>query len=364
MLTEMWVDRTDYHHTRVVQGDLPTPGEGEILVAIDKFAMTANNVTYAASGDMFGYWQFYPTTEDPWGKVTVWGIGEVLASHAEGIAVGERLYGFFPMASHVVMEPGESSEKGFADAMPHRSELPGLYNYYVRTKSESVQLQALEDQRCIFFPLFMTGYVIADLLLDNDWFGVKQVVIGSASSKTGFSTAAFIRAAGFEGTLVGLTSDQNVAFSEALGCYDRVVRYVEVESIASEPSTYIDIAGDVAVRSRLHHSLQNKVAQTLLVGATHWDQFGQSVGGEPLPGSEPQVFFAPAQIEKRDGEWGRGVMIGKASAASIELLSQLAPTLLMESHKGAEACDAIWQSLLRNQVSGQRGVIMSLQAEA
>ena len=68
MLTEMWVDRTDYHHTRVVQGDMPTPGEGEILVAIDKFAMTANNVTYAASGDMFGYWQFYPTTEDPWGR--------------------------------------------------------------------------------------------------------------------------------------------------------------------------------------------------------------------------------------------------------------------------------------------------------
>ena len=55
MLTEMWVDRTDYRHTRVVRGDLPTPGEGEILVAIDKFAMTANNVTYAASGDLFGY---------------------------------------------------------------------------------------------------------------------------------------------------------------------------------------------------------------------------------------------------------------------------------------------------------------------
>ena len=55
-------------------------------------------------------------------------------------------------------------------------------------------------------------------------------------------------------------------------------------------------------------------------------------------------------------------MMGKAYAASIELVTQLAPTLLMESHKGAEACDAIWQSLLRNQVSGQRGVMVSLQA--
>ena len=254
MLTEMWIDRTDYHRTRIVQGGLPTPGESEILIAIDKFAMTANNVTYAASGDLFGYWQFFPTREDPWGKVTVWGIGEVLASHVEGIAVGERLYGFFPMASHVVMKPGELSERGFTDAMSHRSELPGLYNYYARTHSEPAQLQALEDQRCIFFPLFMTGYVIADLLLDNDWFGVQQVVIGSASSKTGFGTAAFIRAAGFEGGIVGLTSDQNVAFSEALGCYDRVVSYSEVESVANEPSVYIDIAGDVAVRSRLQQS--------------------------------------------------------------------------------------------------------------
>ena len=75
----------------------------------------------------------------------------MLASHAEGIAVGERLYGFFPMASHVVMKPAELSERGFTDAMPHRSELPGLYNFYARTQSEPAQLQAFEDQRCIFF---------------------------------------------------------------------------------------------------------------------------------------------------------------------------------------------------------------------
>ena len=84
MLTEFWVDRSDYHHTKVVRDAIPKPCDGEILVAIDKFAMTANNVTYAASGDLFGYWQFYPTGEDPWGKVTVWGIAEVLESCAEG----------------------------------------------------------------------------------------------------------------------------------------------------------------------------------------------------------------------------------------------------------------------------------------
>ena len=363
MLTEFWVDRTDYRHTRVVRGDIPQPAAGEILVAIDKFAMTANNVTYAASGDLFGYWQFYPTGEDPWGKVTVWGMGEVIASQVDAIEGGERLFGFFPMSSHVLMTPGDITDRGFTDVVTHRQALPGLYNQYARTRSEPDALQALEDERCIFFPLFMTGYVIADLLLDNDWYGVEQVVIGSASSKTGFSTAAFVRAAGFTGAIVGLTGEQNVPFTEALGCYDSVAPYGDLETLDKVPAAYIDIAGDVSVRSRLHRHLNEEATCTLLVGATHWDQFAKSVDGGPLPGSEPQVFFAPAQIEKRDAEWGRGVMMGKAYTASIELVQKLAPTLVMESQTGADACDRVWQALLDNEISGQRGVMLSLRAD-
>ena len=364
MLTEFWVDRTDYRHTQVMRGNIPQPGEGQILVAIDKFAMTANNVTYAAAGNLFGYWQFYPTGEDPWGKVTVWGIGEVISSQLKEIDVGERLYGLFPMSSHVLMTPGDVTDRGFTDVVPHRQALPGLYNQYARTRSEPVAWQVLEDQRCVFFPLFMTGYVIADLLLHSDWCGAQQAVIGSASSKTGFSAAAFIRAAGFDGTVVGLTGEQNAPFAEGLGCYDEVIPYPQLEALSNQPSVYVDIAGDVDVRSRLHRHLEGHAVRTLLVGATHWDQFAKSVDGGALPGSEPEVFFAPAQIEKRDAEWGRGAIMSKAYAASTALVQQLAPSLVMESYSGVEACDAIWQGLLDNQISGQRGIIMSLRAEA
>lgn len=138
----------------------------------------------------------------------------MVESRVDGISVGERLYGFFPMGSHVVMAPAELSERGFTDSMAHRQALPGLYSHYAPTQAEPAELQQLEYQRCIFFPLIMTGYVIADLLLRSDWCGAQQAVIGSASSKTGFSAAAFIRAAGFDGTVVGLTSEQNVAFAE------------------------------------------------------------------------------------------------------------------------------------------------------
>lgn len=77
--TELWVDRQNYRKTQIVRDEIPALAEGEVLVAIDKFGLTTNNVSYAVSGDMIGYWSFYPT-EAPWGKVPVWGCASVVAS--------------------------------------------------------------------------------------------------------------------------------------------------------------------------------------------------------------------------------------------------------------------------------------------
>lgn len=258
------------------------------------------------------------------------------------------------------MAPGEVSDSAFVDTLAHRHALPNLYNQYARTQSEPSELREIEDQRCIFFPLFMTGFVIADLLSDNRWFAAEQIVVGSASSKTGFSAAQFIKLAGFEGSLVGLTGSQNVSFVETLECYDSALAYAEIDALDDRATVYIDIAGDVAVRSRLHHHLADKAKRILMVGATHWDQFGKSVDGGALPGAEPEIFFAPAQIGKRDAEWGRGVIMRQAYAASMQLLQQLSPLLSIEHHVGAEACVELWHALLDNQVSGQRGVMMTL----
>jgi hypothetical protein len=32
-----------------------------VLVAIERYALTANNVSYALSGEQIGYWKFFPT---------------------------------------------------------------------------------------------------------------------------------------------------------------------------------------------------------------------------------------------------------------------------------------------------------------
>ena len=182
--TGLWIDRTDINTTKQVITEVPELTEGAVLVAIDKFGLTANNVSYAVTGDSIGYWQFYPA-QDNWGIVPVWGCASVILSNCADIPVGERLWGYFPMASHAVLTPGNIHADYFVDTVEHRRELPPVYNQFRRTKAEPELLQRMENERCLLFPLFMTSYLIYDYLIDNSFFGAQQVVIGSVSSKTG-----------------------------------------------------------------------------------------------------------------------------------------------------------------------------------
>ena len=52
---------------------------------VDRFAFTANNITYAVLGDELKYWQLFPAPEG-FGNIPVWGFGEVIASKHPAIA--------------------------------------------------------------------------------------------------------------------------------------------------------------------------------------------------------------------------------------------------------------------------------------
>lgn len=356
-VTELWIDKSNFRNTRSVEASQPTLRDGDVRVAIDKFALTSNNVGYAFSGEMIGYWRFFPTGEEPWGKVTVWGMADVVESNSSEIEVGERLYGFFPMSSEVVLTPGRVKAEYFMDVAPHRQELPALYNQYSRTSAEPAELRAIEDARCVFFPLFATGFVIADFLHDNDWFGANQILIGSVSSKTGYSLAKFLQANGYAGQVIGLTSEHNRAFVQALGLCDQVVTYDNVDTLADVASVYVDMSGDGPLRAQLHHHLGENMVNSQIVGVTHWEA---EPADDNLPGSQPVFFFAPAQIDKRNADWGAGVLTEKAYAASAALAMDLQALLKMESYSGVEACASVWREMLDNKISGQQGIIVSL----
>lgn len=187
--TTLLVRQDQLATTRLLTTEDTPLGEGQIRVRVEQFALTANNITYAALGDMLNYWQFFPTNEPGWGIVPVWGFGTVTQSLHPAVAVGERLYGYWPMGSQVVLSPQRANPQGFSDGAPHRSGLHAVYNHYLRTSADGLYRAENEDVQALLRPLFITSWLIDDFLADQQFFGAKRMLLSSASSKTAYGTA-------------------------------------------------------------------------------------------------------------------------------------------------------------------------------
>ena len=73
------VEKSDWKRTRFVDEPVPELAPGQVLFRVDRFALTANNITYAVAGDMLGYWRFFPC-EAGWGRIPVMGFANVIRS--------------------------------------------------------------------------------------------------------------------------------------------------------------------------------------------------------------------------------------------------------------------------------------------
>lgn len=281
---------------RTIRQTRPDPGalrEGEVDLALDLFSLTTNNITYAAFGDSIGYWTVFPTGEDGTGHMPVWGFADVVASRAEGIEVGARVFGYFPMADVLRVEAGKVSRGGFADLSPWRTGVPDIYNRYVLCAGDANYQKALEPSEAIFRPLFVTSYTAAEFLRDNGFFGAKQVVVSSASSKTAYGAAWSMKDDGL--TLVGVTGKRNKAFVEGLGVYQMVVDYDAVDRLPTgTPTVYLDLSGDPGLRAKVHAHFGDDLVYDCLVGATQTDGFTIDAA---LPGPKPTFFFAATTLD-------------------------------------------------------------------
>src|SRR5690349_7089780 len=130
-MTTLEVRRDDFAEARVVHESPAVLADGQALLAVERFGLTANVITYALAGDTIGYWRFFPASEEGWGRVPVWGFAEVVASASDALDEGERLFGYLPMASHVCLTPREHGG-AVLDTAQHRAELPPVYNRYRR----------------------------------------------------------------------------------------------------------------------------------------------------------------------------------------------------------------------------------------
>ena len=348
------VKRDALETTTLLEEALPELGAGDVLLAIDRVGLTTNNVTYALLGaTAFRYWDFFPT-KPGFGIVPVWGFATVAASKVEGVEVGSRVYGYFPMANYLIVRPTRINESGFTDASPHRADLPAAYNSYTMTSTDPIYSAANEDLEVLFRPLFWTSFLLADQIVDTDYYGAEQLVISSASSKTAYGTAAILSSQGRH--VVGLTSANNADFTRGLGCYDLVLTYDDVDQLATAPSAYIDFSGSGDTLVSLRRHLGDHLVREVIVGVTHQ----QLAGPAALGGSRTSVFFAPDQLRKRNEDWGRAELAGRLASVWFDFVLLARDSVDVVVGTGFDALRDVWLEVLGGTSSPRAGHVLVL----
>ncbi|KAF9069330.1 hypothetical protein BDP27DRAFT_1265111 [Rhodocollybia butyracea] len=348
-----------------------------IVVKVDRFGWSANNVTYQALGrhPHFRYYDFHPapaapstSTSEPvspqtHGVVPVWGFGTVVSSAHPKVIVGERLYGYFAPARYLVLPIAEKDVNKYSIYVP-RSHLPAdrrVYNQILRCSTDPLYSPETEDLAMLYRPLFWTSYWCEDWLARSQYrSGCEYILISSASSKTAFCLAYCVRkrvASGINIVIIGLTSKGNMEFTKKLGLYHEVYDY---DSFLSTPGNvvlrcrwiYIDVAGNQALNTRIYTHFASPYTIPTLVAAV-------SLG---------MTNLAPGAANVKEIEWSTNTDLKAANTqsqspqnSSVSSLGfwpvaeqfflpewlavrrlQLSPTQIADMQKGA------WEALMRD----------------
>lgn len=358
--TEFQVRRDDLTRHRIVEfapGPLP---DGAVRLAIDRFSFTANNVTYGVAGDMLGYWRFFPAhaEEEGWGIIPVWAFADVVESDVDDVAVGERLYGYFPPATTLDIVPTGIGAGAMSDGSPHRAGLSPVYNRYRRVSNDPTYDRAFDDALVLLAPLHLTSYCLAEQLARHGYYAAEQVVVVSASSKTALGLA-FALGRTDAPAVIGLTSHRNLDFVEGVGLYDAAATYDDVaESIPQRRTVVVDMAGNGSVAAALRGRLGEQLEHYIGVGITHWDEVGPARG----PGGDPnreEFFFAPTFIAELVKDWGAA----EFDRRSNEFLAASAPATFgwmeVDRRKGLTGLAEVYADVCAGTISPATGVVVT-----
>jgi Protein of unknown function (DUF2855) len=355
-MSDFLVKRDDLRKCQIGESEAPELESGQALLRVERFGLTANNVTYAVFGQIMSYWDFFPA-EEGWGRVPMWGFAEVERSETQGVEPGVRLYGYLPPSSYLVVTPTHAGGDGFVDGSPQRAALPATYQRYLATNADPFYEVDTEDLQVLLRPLFFTSFLIDDQLFDEELTTRGPIVISSASSKTAIA-AAFMLAQREGVELVGLTSARSAEFVEGLGLYGRTVTYDAIESLERGPAIFVDIAGDGKVRLAVHSHYGDELIHSMTVGVTHWEDLGTGEG--ELPGPSPTFFFAPDRVTKRSEDWGRAGLQTRVSDAWRPFCEWTDGWLEVIHDRGFEAVQRVYLDVLEGRVDPRTANVLSL----
>ena len=359
-MSQFQVNKSNFAQIRTIEASAPSElAAGDIRVKVNRFAFTANNITYAAAGDMLGYWQFFPPLGDDtegWGVIPVWGFAEVTESDVEGLPVGERLFGYFPPANQLVMTPQRVTEQRFVDGAEHRSKLPPTYNMYRRVAADPGYDSSMDNERMLLWPLFITSFCLWDSLRFNDWYGAKQVVVISASSKTSIGLAYALHDDETAPPAIGMTSSRNLDLVNSLGLYDSAITYDAIEELdANVPTVIVDMSGNSSVLGRLHSHLGDNMIHCVNVGITHWEATGEN---SDINAERSEFFFAPSHIQMRVKDWGAEGFDEKTANFIQATVMKSRSWLKLRTLQGLDGLESVYADVCAGTVAPDEGIVI------
>jgi hypothetical protein len=355
-MRDIQVSKSDLREARAVDVAQGALAEGAARLRLELFALTANNITYAAMGaSALGYWDFFPAPEG-WGRPPVWGFGTVVQSNASGVEEGARCYGYFPISETLDVTPVKAGPRGFSDGAPHRSAKAAIYNFYLNTAADPAYDAAFEPEQTLFRPLYGTGWWLADCVHQGR---PRAIVISSASSKTALATAHQLRRLG-GAEIVALTSPRNAGYVRQTGLYDRTVTYGEAASLrADAPVAYLDFLGRQELSAAVHRALGADLARSIMIGATDWTGAAgvtQPVAGA-LPGPAPEFFFVPTYAAERLKD---NPELGVAMQRDLRAFYEASRAFVTPRRlSGADAILESWARLAAGETSPREGLVLS-----
>lgn len=358
-MRELQVRKDELSNYRLADTPSLQANSGEIIVRVTQFAFTANNITYAAAGDMMGYWEFFPAHGDDaegWGVIPVWGFAEVIDSQHADIAVGEKLYGYFPSATELKIQPDKIKTGQLTDVSQHRTHLPLSYNVYKRINADSAFNQGINAELSLLGPLYGTGFSLGEFLRENAWYGAEQIFVLGASSKTSIGLGYALKQQSNVPHLVGLTSPSNQEFVTQLGLYDDVCNYKNLSTIDNKKLTMIvDITGNKALLSELHKDLTDNMKFTLQVGFTHWNKAAED---HPIIEERSEIFFQPTYRQQLIEQWGADVFLKKSNDFLLSSIKHSQSWLKLKKYKSLEDFMAAYPAICSGDLKPSDGHII------
>ena len=353
-MEQFQVNKKDLSQHRVVKENRVEHSVGGVTLEVERFAFTANNLTYYMVGDKLGYWRFFPPidndNEGSWGVIPVWGIGKVIASSVPEVAIGNRYFGYFPPASELHMENCTSTLGSLIDTSEHRLSLPQGYNLYriIPSIDQSNMLQ--ENLQMLLWPLYITSYCLWDVVDESSLPESTQIVILSASSKTSLGLAYALRDDNYN--VIGVTSSRNKEFISRLNVYDTLVSYDDINDINHTKTVVIDMSGNGEIKKQLVSKLGDELLRYIQVGLTHWQQANNNESSD--------FFFAPARIQMRMKQWGPDVFHAKTRDFIEQAIAWSSTWLNVKRQVGLNALNHDFDLICQGKIPANEGLIYSL----